>query len=452
MHSALHIAEIRHSVTEFCNQPSLAALASTSSAWTPFAFDVLYGRSMVISHALYPLIYVKPSKDLVRGCLLSFPTTIFNLSLEAIERFSRLYASRVRDITYLPPDVPYKEAEAQWIATLWCRLPPVWFPKLSTVQIIGRPKSPYFEQPCSSTILVVTRLLGSALRALHVSHSSCLAWIPNVQSSWPLLTNIGFCTPTFTAQEAWAQIIPKLPTLKIVDVYDMRDNEVGDNTGPVLSCLRSLPHLLALSLRTHDVTISPFMFFFELSSLHSLTRLSVDDGNGKYSKILTFESLEPLLQLKRLVDLSLKISTEIPLTDSDIDAMLLAWPQLNSLKLPRCRLLHVTIKTLVSIARHQCLRVVEINMQLTVSLTGDVPVLSQEGAAPRLESLALVQPNFDGVDLEALAIFVSAIVPKVRNITSIGYIGSKTETSTIKTQEFNKILASIHDRNRQGCE
>ncbi|KAH8806589.1 hypothetical protein DL96DRAFT_1686314, partial [Flagelloscypha sp. PMI_526] len=181
MHPALDIAEIRQSVSGFCDDPSLSALSSTASLWTPFALDALYGQPISISCALYPLLFTNAFIEIGEANILVFPKFEPNLTSTALERFERLYASRVRGIIYSHPHFHYLNSEARWIAALGCQLPPIWFPQLLSVQIDG--SDDHLDRPCLSTILIVTRLLSPTVRFLFVSCGSSLAWMPNLQSS-----------------------------------------------------------------------------------------------------------------------------------------------------------------------------------------------------------------------------------------------------------------------------
>ncbi|KAH8806587.1 hypothetical protein DL96DRAFT_1631117 [Flagelloscypha sp. PMI_526] len=446
MHSALDIAEIRQSVSGFCDDPSLAALSLTASLWTPFALDALYGQPIPISCAFYPLIFLDAFLEADDDYELVFPKSTPKLSSTAIDRFTSLYASRVRGIIYSPPGHHYTNKEAKWIAALENRLPPVWFPKLSLVDIQGKENA--LDDPCSSTILVVTHLLAPTVQHFHLSQeSSSLAWMPDLQSSLPLLTTLTFDISTPEANDAWSRIIPSLASLDTIGMQEIRFDEIVNLENSAFSTLQKLPNLKSLFITTSNVTDNYIPELFNiLGSLHTLIELSIHQMCGTLESGLSLEDVKPLLRLRRLEKVYFHLSVDVNLKDADIEVMLVAWPRLTSFQFTGLK--STTVNVLPFLAHHPSLREVEMYMDLSVELLSVAPLISSKAASsPRLTSLTMVQPNFDGLSYETLALFISAIVPGVRRVFSTisSFFANNTAILEANAREFNKVLATISD-------
>ncbi|KAH8806590.1 hypothetical protein DL96DRAFT_1717879 [Flagelloscypha sp. PMI_526] len=436
MHSVLDFAEIRHRISGFCDDPSLAALSSTATLWAPLALDTLYGQPLPISYALYSLLFMMPPKEDVEECALVFPATNPTLNSTAIERFSRLYASRVRSIIYSPPDRPYQDGEAEWIAALGRQLP--------TIEIEGSDDS--LDPPCASTILVITRVLGPTVRHLKASHGSSLMWLPKLQSSLTLLASLEFYASTPAAHDAWSRIIATLPSLDSVSVFDLPLDESVTLEGSVVNSLQRLPHIKPFSIRTSSETVGYIPGLFRvLGSPHTLTKLWLHESSGAPRTALCLQDFEPLLQLIHLKEVFFHFPTEIDLRDADIEVMVLSWPQLVSFRL--VGLQFTSIKLLLSLAQHSALREVEIYIDLAVELTGVVAPTTPStlASSSTVNALTMVQPNFDGVTFASLALFISTVAPGIRCIFSKDYRYFKSETMEGDTQRLNSILATISD-------
>ncbi|KAH8806586.1 hypothetical protein DL96DRAFT_1631114 [Flagelloscypha sp. PMI_526] len=418
MHSALEIAEIKHCIVDFCDDSSLAALSSTASLWTPFALDALYGQQIGILFAFYPLLFSKACREGGDEYVLDFPLSNPDLTSTKIERFASLYASRVRQIIYSPPDRPYLDREAQWIAVLSRQLPPIWFPQLWSVQIAG--------------------FYGA------LNQAACM---PNLESSLPLLTSLAFSASTQETHDAWSRIIPSLPYLDTVHIWDVRHDETVNLWISAFSRLRQVPRLMSLSVSTPNSTVSYIPELFSvLSSLRTLVVLRMYEFPQTRRKPLSLECFEPLLQLRNLKQVSFYLTTNLELKDTDIEVMLLAWPRLISLRINGLGL--TTIKTLVYFARHPALRQVEMYMDLAVELPPVVvpTTRSQNTSSQGLTSLTMVQPNFDGISYETLAMFISAIVPGVRRVVTTRAFSAPEPTGLeANTRDFNSALAAIPD-------
>ncbi|KAH8806588.1 hypothetical protein DL96DRAFT_1631120 [Flagelloscypha sp. PMI_526] len=187
-------------------------------------------------------------------------------------------------------------------------------------------------------------------------------------------------------------------------------------------------------------------------SLHTLTELWLHELWGAPEKAFGLHDFEPLLQLRYLKEVFFRFSTKADLTDADIEVVLLAWPRLDSFRF--IGLQFATINVLLPLARHPSLRVVEMYMDLAVELTPIVvpPILSQNSCSPGLTSLTLVQPNFDGLSYEPLALFISSVVPGVRCLCSSNYSFFQHETMETNTREFNEVLATISDNGHWSPE